>query len=207
MSLCEHCIKGVIHEGTPKGKLEKIGGVDSYIATPTGDYPRTRTDSFAENGYKTIVPDYLNDDAIPVDALNPGSTFDLQAWVAKHGAENTRPPLDKVIAALKEEGVTTFGATGYCFGASVVAHPSLLKVPEDLEKYLATSKAPLLINSCEVDTQYPPEAQKAGDEILSKFEIGYKGTTMMDARMASLFIKEGKEGAFKESIEWFKARL
>lgn len=27
-----------------------------------------------------------------------------------------RPSLDKVIAALKEEGVTKFGATGYCFG-------------------------------------------------------------------------------------------
>jgi dienelactone hydrolase len=44
--------------------------------------------------------------------------FDLYAWLAAHGAEVTRPPLDKVIAALKEEGVTKFGATGYCFGGT-----------------------------------------------------------------------------------------
>ena len=86
-------------------------------------------------------------------------------WFKDHSAEVTRPPLDKVIAALKETGVTTFGATGYCLGgifsrslrrgfpeihlsagryvfdlafenvikAAVVAHPSLLQVPADLE--------------------------------------------------------------------------
>ena len=80
-----------------------------------------------------------------------------------HGAEQTRPPLDKVIAALKERGVTQFAATGYCFGArytfdlafdgvikaAVVSHPSLLKVPDDLEKFKKTN-VPLLINACEV---------------------------------------------------------
>jgi hypothetical protein len=39
--------------------------------------------------------------------------FDIQKWFPNHGAAQTRPPLDKVIAALKAEGVTTFGATGY----------------------------------------------------------------------------------------------
>jgi dienelactone hydrolase len=45
-------------------------------------------------------------------------SFDLKAWFAKHGSEQTRPSLDKVIAALKGEGVTKFGATGYCFGGT-----------------------------------------------------------------------------------------
>lgn len=83
--------------------------------------------------------------------------------MAKHGPAQTRPTLDKVVVALKERGITTFGATGYCFGAryvfdlafdgiiksAVVAHPSRLEVPEDLEKFKATG-LPLLINSCEV---------------------------------------------------------
>lgn len=43
----------------------------------------------------------------------------LPQWVAKHRPENTRPPLDKVIAALKEQGVTEFGATEYCFGGTL----------------------------------------------------------------------------------------
>jgi dienelactone hydrolase len=48
---------------------------------------------------------------------------------------------------LKAEGVTTFGTTGYCFGARyavdlaienvtkaiVITHPSMMKVPEDFE--------------------------------------------------------------------------
>jgi len=33
---------GVTHEGTAEGKWEKIGGVDSYIATPTVDYPKDK---------------------------------------------------------------------------------------------------------------------------------------------------------------------
>jgi dienelactone hydrolase len=74
-------------------------------------------------------------------------TFDFNAWLVNHGAEVTRPPLDKVIAALKEQGVSTFGASGYCFGALysmdlafenvtkaiVISHPSFLQLPEDLE--------------------------------------------------------------------------
>jgi len=190
-------------------------------------------DSFAENGFKTVVPDYLHGDPIPSDVLSPGGipggTFDLQAWLGKHGVEKTRPPLDKVIAALKEEGVTSFGATGYCFAAryifdlafenitkvSVVAHPSFLKVPEDLEKYAAVSKAPLLINSCEVDVQFPSESQKKADEIFAKFEPGYKrnyydGCTHGFAVRGDLSdpkVKAGKEGAFKESLEWFISKL
>jgi dienelactone hydrolase len=89
----------------------------------------------------------LNGDPVPADALGPGSTYDLSKWFENHTAAQTRPNIDKVIAALKDEGVTTFGAVGYCFGAryvfdltidneikaAVICHPSLLKVPEDLE--------------------------------------------------------------------------
>ena len=42
--------------------------------------------------------------------------FDLAAWLSRHGSKEARPPLDKVIEALKAEGIDTFGATGYCLG-------------------------------------------------------------------------------------------
>ena len=44
MSLCQHCISGVLHEGTPEGKFEIIDGVNTYIALPpTGqDYPKDK---------------------------------------------------------------------------------------------------------------------------------------------------------------------
>ncbi|KAJ2971798.1 hypothetical protein NUW54_g12415 [Trametes sanguinea] len=43
MSLCSHCVSGVRHEGTPEGQFTKVGGVDSYVATPKGDYPKDKT--------------------------------------------------------------------------------------------------------------------------------------------------------------------
>ncbi len=83
--------------------------------------------------------------------------------------------------------------------ATVVSHPSRLDVPADIEvrtytcityemcltlsilrhqKYKTESKAPLLINSCEVDQQFPPEKQAITDEILGggKFAPGYERT-------------------------------
>ncbi|KAF8074669.1 dienelactone hydrolase endo-1,3,1,4-beta-D-glucanase [Lyophyllum atratum] len=250
MSFCKDCISGVTHDGTPEGKWEEIGGVKSYVATPAIDYPKDKVvlfltdvfgvqllnaqllaDDFARNGFRTIVPDYLNDDPIPVDALNPGSEFDIGKWFVNHGADKTRPPLEKVITALKEEGVVAFAATGYCLGGRYVfdlgfeniikvaatSHPSLLQVPTDLEKYAATSKAPLLINSCTVDQQFPPDAQTKADEILGdgKFAPGYKreyfdGCTHGFAVRGDLSdpkVKAGKEGAFKATVEWFMKYL
>ncbi|PPQ71667.1 hypothetical protein CVT26_010586 [Gymnopilus dilepis] len=276
MSFCEHCVKGVIHEGVPKGedsaaqsasksllvdfpilttgKWEKLGGVECYVATPAVEYPKDKAvlflsdifgahfinaqlmaDSFAENGFYTIIPDYLSGDPVPSHALSPGSDLDvnwvLTNWLPHHGADVTRPPLDTVVKVLRERGISDFGATGYCFGGryvfdlafenvikvGVVAHPSHLKFPFDLEKYFSTSKAPLLINSCPVDFMFPPEAQAKADEIFGdgKFVPGYKRNIYegclhgfaVRGDMNDPKVKAGKEGAFKETVEWFNRYL
>ncbi|KAJ7609045.1 dienelactone hydrolase endo-1,3,1,4-beta-D-glucanase [Roridomyces roridus] len=247
MSFCKDCFKGVTHDGTPEGKVEKIGGIETYVATPSVDYPKDKVvlfltdifglplvnakllaDDYARNGFKTVIPDYLNGDPIPVEAMEAG-TFDIGKWFPNHGADKTRPSLDAVINALKAEGVTTFAAVGFCFGGRYVfdlafdnvikvgatAHPSLLQVPADLEKYVASSKAPLLINSCTTDTQFPIESQAKADEIFKGFEPGYKreyfeGCTHGFAVRGDLSdpkVKAGKEGAFKATIEWFHKYL
>jgi len=249
MSFCEHCIQGVRHKGEPEGQIEIIGGVKCYVGTPTVDYPKDKVvlfladvfgiefinnrllvDDFARNGFKVVAPDYLIDDAIPHDIMDWGK-FDIGAWFVNHGQDKTRPPLDSVIAALKGQGVTRFGATGYCFGGrytfdlafegiiqcSVVAHPSLLKIPEDLEKYASTAQAPLLINSCTVDKQFPLEAQAKADEILGggKFTPGYKREYFEGCEhgfavrgdLSNEKVKAGKEGAFKASVEFFLQHL
>ena len=116
-------------------------------------------DDFAANGLKTIIIDILNGDPLPADALGPTSTFDVAAWFAKHSPDQTRPPIDKVVDALKGEGVKKFAAVGYCFGGryvfdlafenviqvAAVSHPSLLKVPEDLEVCWAFPPLSLLL--------------------------------------------------------------
>nr|GAT51396.1 dienelactone hydrolase endo-1,3,1,4-beta-D-glucanase [Mycena chlorophos] len=261
MSSCKDCIKGVTHEGTPTGKIEQIGGVECYVATPEIDYPKDKAvllltdgfgialnnnkllaDDYAVNGFKTVIPDYLNGDPVPADAMDPGKTFDFATWLGSHRTAQTRAPLDKVIAALKAEGIVSFAAVGYCFGARYVfdlafenvikvaatAHPSQLKVPDDFEKYKATAKAPLLVNSCTYDTEFPPEVHAKADEAMEGFAAGYKrpyweGCThgfavrgdLSDPKVHSHLlawsafihdafkVKAGKEGAFKETVEWF----
>jgi len=250
VSFCEHCVRGVTHEGEPTGKWEEINGVKSYVATPSKDYPKDKAiifltdlfgpdlinnrllaDDFAHNGFKTIVPDYFNGDAAPADAMNPGSTWSLGDWFGKHGPDASRPPVDKVIEGLKKEGVTTFGVLGYCFGARyafdlafdgvpkavMVAHPSLLKIPEDLETYVAKATSPLLMVTCTIDSQFPPEAQAKADEIFGngKFAPGYKreyfeGCThgfAVRGDMSDPKVKAAKEGAFKTAVEFMIEKL
>ncbi|KAL1746900.1 dienelactone hydrolase [Schizophyllum fasciatum] len=249
MSFCKDCVRGVRWEGTPAGKIETINGVEAYVATPEQDYPKDKVlllltdifgvplvnnkllaDDYAANGFKTVIPDFLNGDAAPADAMSPGSNWDIQKWFVNHGQDKTRPSLDKVIAGLKEQGVTTFGAVGYCFGgryvfdlafdgvikAAAVAHPSLLQVPADLERYAQTN-VPLLIESCEVDNMFPPAAQEQADAILGggKFAPGYQRNYWAGCHhgfavrgdQSNPSVKAGKEGAFKNVVEWMAKQL
>ncbi|KAI6012506.1 dienelactone hydrolase [Pisolithus orientalis] len=250
MSLCPDCIKGVRHGGTPEGEIEFIGGVRRYVSTPSGEYNKEKAvlflpsifgidlinaqllvDDFARNGFKTIAIDYLNGDPLPGDALT-GGKYDIPAWFARHGNDQTRPNIDKVVAALREQGVKDFGSTGYCFGArygfdiafeniskvTVVSHPSLLKVPEDLEKYKKLSKAPLLINSCTFDTQFLKESQAEADMILgegAQFTETYRREYFegcahgfaIRGDVSKPEVKAGKEGSFKAAVLFFKNHL
>ncbi|KAH8104074.1 alpha/beta-hydrolase [Cristinia sonorae] len=247
---CKDCVIGNRHEGEPQGKIEKIGGYDCYVATPSGDYSKDKVvlfltdvfglkfnnnlllaDDFARNGYKTIAPDILVGDPL-TDTAHQDPKFDFDAWRAKHGEDTWIPVVDAVVQSLKSEfGITRIGTTGYCFGAppafrlafqneshvTVLAHPSRLKVPEDFEKYREVSKAPLLINACEVDKQFPLESQAIADEILGggKFAPGYQkaywdGCVHSFAVRGDMNIpkvKAGKEGAFEASVRFFNKYL
>jgi len=246
--LCDACFTGVRHEGEPTGKTEKIGGVECYVATPSNaDYPKDKVvlfltdvfglplvnnkllvDDFARNGYKTVAPDILNGDPI-IDFNSP--TFDRQAWMGRHGPESWKNAVDAVVDALKKDGVTRFGTTGYCFGAppafylalkneshvTIVSHPSRLDVPGDLEKYKEKSKAPLLINSCETDAQFPPASQEVADNILGdgKFAPGYLRTYWDGAQhgfavrgdLSNPKVKAAKEGSFEASVKFYYKHL
>jgi len=185
-------------------------------------------DDFARNGYKTVAPDILIGDPI-INFNDP--TFDRAAWMGRHGPDSWKGPVDKVVDALKASGVTRFGTTGYCFGAppafylalkheshvTVVSHPSRLEIPGDLEKYKAESKAPLLINSCETDQQFPKESQAIADEILGdgKFVPGYVRTYWDGAQhgfavrgdMSNPKIKAAKEGSFEATVKFYYKHL
>jgi dienelactone hydrolase len=39
-------------------------------------------------------------------------------WLPNHTAKQIHPILDKVLAAVKEQGVKSVGAIGFCFGGT-----------------------------------------------------------------------------------------
>jgi len=190
-------------------------------------------DNFALRGYKVIAPDILRGDPIPWGVFSdPTTPFDLEAWFAKHESHTWIPAIDSVAKALKDEhGVTKIGTTGYCFGApaafylacknesrvTVVAHPAQLDIPADFEKYKELSKAPLLINSCEVDSTFPKESQAIADTVLGdgKFAPGYEQVYWEGCRhgfairgdMNDPKVKAGKEGAFEGSVKFYEKHL
>ena len=106
-------------------------------------------DDFARNGFKVVMPDLYKGDPVSIDAFNTG-TFDGPTWFANHPLDEVDERVRAVIDALKTEGVTRFGAVGYCFGARpafnlaftgeihvvAVSHPSLLKIPDDIQVIL-----------------------------------------------------------------------
>jgi dienelactone hydrolase len=162
----------------------------------------------------------------------------VSSSIFKPGSPSTRttktwPTLRAVLQALKEQGFTTIGATGYCFGAKnvlelaiegeiafimgAIVHPSRLQIPTDLERLAASgSKAKVLIHSCNIDRPFPPEVQAKADELLGdvKYQAGYKrlhweGCCHGFAVRGDPSDPKGKagKGAFKATVEPFKSIL
>ena len=77
------CLKGNIHEGEPRGKLQTIAGLETYVVTPSPDTKNNGNvvfffpdvwglftngmlvmDAFAEAGYTVLAPDYFQSESM-----------------------------------------------------------------------------------------------------------------------------------------------
>ncbi|KZV63842.1 alpha/beta-hydrolase [Peniophora sp. CONT] len=249
---CEHCVTGVRHEGTPEGSFTDIAGIKSYVATPAGDYDKSKViiyitdvfgfelvnhlllaDDFARAGFKVFIPDICENDPLPHDFFdNPlyraKLVEDLDAWLGRHSFERNLKRLQSVIHALKADGVQRFGSTSYCYGGRMIfdlvyagdldvattSHPSFLAL-EDLDKYAAGYKTPLLINSCEVDERFGKEFQDRALEVFKNAAAPYNQPYFpgcvhgfaVRGDMSDPLVKAGKEGAFKSVVDWHKKYL
>lgn len=85
MSKC--CLSGKVNEGTPTGREEVIGGLNTYVASPKDgskgkavvflvdifgwNFPNTRllADSYARAGYTAYIPDVHGGDSLPISFL------------------------------------------------------------------------------------------------------------------------------------------
>ncbi|KAA1077235.1 hypothetical protein PGT21_015874 [Puccinia graminis f. sp. tritici] len=157
--------------------------------------------------------------------------FNLTEWQKNHRPEQVFPLIETVIKNLTAQGVERFAATGYCFGGRYVflssdrnwinvgstSHPSLVQVPDDFLELREKSKAPLLINSCETDSQFGAEAQKESDEILGngQYKPGYKRTYYpgafhgfgVRANLSNPPEKRAFDDSYQQMVHWFDAYL
>ncbi|KAF0922950.1 hypothetical protein E2562_002187 [Oryza meyeriana var. granulata] len=179
-----------------EGKVvDSFGGIKAYVSGAAEskaavvlvsdvygfEAPNLRkiADKVASSGYFVVVPDFLHGDPfVPENTERP-----IQVWIKEHGADKGFEEAKPVIAALKEKGVSSVGAAGYCWGAKVVVelakaheiqaavmcHPSFVTV-DDIKEV----KCPIAILGAEIDRMSPPEVVKQFEQVLSsKSGIGH----------------------------------
>ncbi|KAL9582742.1 MAG: hypothetical protein Q9212_003125, partial [Teloschistes hypoglaucus] len=140
MSQC--CISGFAWDAKPRGKEDKLGGIDAYITnTPenkeiaimivadifgwTFDNTRILGDHFAKDvGATVFVPDFYDGEVIPKETLmdpEKRKGFDFAGWAARHSKEKRGPTIFEAARALKRDlGFKKVGAVGYCYGGWAV---------------------------------------------------------------------------------------
>ncbi|XP_062202258.1 endo-1,3;1,4-beta-D-glucanase-like [Phragmites australis] len=172
-----------------EGKVvDSFGGLKAYVAGSDDakaavvlisdvfgfEAPNLRkiADKVASSGFFVVVPDFLHGDPYAPE----NAERSIPVWIKSHAPENAFEEAKPVIAALKEKGVSTVGAAGYCWGAKVVVelakaneiqaavllHPSLVTV-DDIKEV----KCPISILGAEIDKTSPPELVKHFEQVLS----------------------------------------
>ncbi|XP_024315786.1 endo-1,3;1,4-beta-D-glucanase isoform X2 [Brachypodium distachyon] len=172
-----------------EGKVvDSFGGTRAYVAGAEEskaavilisdifgfEAPKLRkiADKVASCGYFVIVPDFLHGE--PFAHENADRPFPV--WIEAHAPGKAYEEAKPIIAALKEHGMSTVGAAGYCWGAKVVAelakaheiqaavmlHPSFVTI-DDIKEV----KCPTAILGADIDKMSPPELVKQFKEVLS----------------------------------------
>lgn len=194
------CAKVVFQQGTPKGQIKKLCGLECYV---TENYSESAkkflflfTDIYGLGlvntllvadrlgsclDYPVIVMDFLQN-----DPYVSGGAQTLDAWLGAHTPEVITPILEKFFTAFKSSfpDTTFLAGIGYCFGARYLApyltadgllHAGAFAHPSFVsEEAFDAIRKPLLLSCAEVDTIFPREARFKSEEILQKNKLHYQ---------------------------------
>ncbi|RID53184.1 hypothetical protein BRARA_G00602 [Brassica rapa] len=161
------------------GHVEKLGGLDSYVSGSTHsklavvlvshvfgyETPQLRklADKVAEAGFYAVVPDFFHGD--PYNPANEDRP--LPIWIKDHPQDKAFEDSKPVVDALKNKGITTVGAAGFCWGAKVaveLAKQELVKAVVLLHPSRVTVDD---IKGAEYDQVTPPELVQQFQNVLA----------------------------------------
>ncbi|KAH7886374.1 dienelactone hydrolase [Phlebopus sp. FC_14] len=188
---CFTCVK---HCGTPVGRIEELGGMNTYISDPppeaTGEHKKVilfladiwgplfinnqlLQDYFASWGFIVLGPDYLFGDT----AENHIASEGREEWIqsCRDPAIKAFPKWFDAVKAVYGTDTTKYCAVGYCFGASFVmdlaADGSIvagaLAHPAFLdESHFEKINRPVLLSCAEDDHTFPLPSRRRGEDIM-----------------------------------------
>eukprot|EP01117_Protostelium_nocturnum_P020105 TRINITY_DN8898_c0_g1_i1.p1 TRINITY_DN8898_c0_g1~~TRINITY_DN8898_c0_g1_i1.p1 ORF type:complete len:272 (+),score=102.07 TRINITY_DN8898_c0_g1_i1:55-870(+) len=153
-------------------------------------------------------------------------TARLGAWMIKHRDAVTKPLIEYAIHNIRANSDGKIGAVGFCWGgrhaailaangtgidASVACHPSGLVVPDEL----AEVTKPLAFAAGDIDDMFNAEAAQKTREVLEKKGVVHEVKIYpkqvhgfaVRGDLSQREIKEGKEAATHQTINWFKTHL
>ncbi|KAK2792686.1 hypothetical protein FQN51_001605 [Onygenales sp. PD_10] len=203
MSFSSCCLKGFEWDGTPAGRIGKLGGNDAYI---TGDNPdravlhihdafgwtfpnaRLLADHYAREANATVyVPDFFGGEVLSAEAIinERFDELDTAGFKTRNTREIREPEILECAKALRQT-YKKVGAVGFCFGGWAVFRlgakehqPPLVDCiisghPAYLTKQDIDEVAvPVQVLSTEIDTTYTPELKLYTFETVPKLGVPF----------------------------------
>lgn len=179
---------------------------------------RKIADKIAASGFYTVVPDFMYGDPYTPDTP-------IQVWLKSHPTEKGSEDARRVIAAVKNKGISAIGAAGFCWGAKVVTelakageiqtgvllHPSFVTLDD-----IKVVKSHLAILGAENDHLSPPALLKQFEEVLSsnsqwesfvKIFPGVAHGWTVRYKTDDEFAVKAAEEAHRDLVDWLNKHL
>ncbi|KAF4951856.1 hypothetical protein FSARC_12800 [Fusarium sarcochroum] len=183
------CIKSFRWDATPKGRSDKVAGLDCYI---TGSNERvaimmcmTSLDE-QEMGATVLIPDFFGGETLAPDIIlddSRSNELDLPSFLARN-SKDTRAPEIIVTAEVLRASYPHFGVIGFCIGGwgafqigaknkqladcISVAHPTM-----DEKTKIDALGVPVQILAPEIDPMFTQELKEYSNQFIPKLGIAY----------------------------------